>query len=792
MPLLIRYLSEKLPFPVTVRVFRILQILIRDHLPILSSECETALKILNNQLDPDVAPGWKRAMVMEIFRGIYAEPALALSIFAGYDEVEGKSHIVRDNLSIFVRLSTEKPAVIGLGHQSTAPSAHFNSNDPPTADQAAMEAGAGAGLGIITGPSTTTTPTSATGIGQWSNMRTPCMDHLDKAEAPPLPDTYVYSLVLSCITNLSDGLAKFILPLTVHNESKSKRRNKLEAQEQSAEGQNQDSSTTPGKLGRRISRTQSFRKKTVPQNPLTLEKHKTYPYIKSTAALINECWPAVLATCSTFLNSSLEADFYRGLVRSIQKFTQVAGLLRLSTPRDAFLTTLGKSAVPSQVLAGTVTSPQATPKEQQGMFSNAKGLLSVESLVSPTASLSFDKTRRVSADHAPSLSPRNLLCLRALLNLAIALGPTLNKAWSIIFETLQQADIVLAASSGRNAPRDSRGNLIPQRSDGDTAFDISNEVTAVQAAASRLFESTVDFPNEAFVSVLQALCGLLHGTPFPGSTAPSSSMPGVRPLHQRRIGSISGPVSNTDFDAQDYIMALGKMGDVVALNLSRLTQYGADDSGWSILVDELTSVFSNRTIPTPARRMAADILSQIGKDITKLSMSEESETAPDVQETVLNAIRKGIDALYRGIRKDDTIEEGAVDIHGILLDSLKSVLEQCGDSVTAGWSSVFSILSSVFRIEGEGDEVDEHSANENDQKYKSIVHPSQTISRRLARSAFESVQLVCSDFLAAIPNTLLSTLLNLILRFSSQQEDLNISLSVSCTRVDWLLVTDKF
>lgn len=225
MPLIIRSLSDRLSFPVTVRIMRILYILIRHHLSIMPSECEIALGLLNHMLDPEASPLWKRALCLEVFRGIYSDSRLVLEIYSQFDEQEGKKCVFGDNLAAFVRLATEKPAVIGLGQQSSVPTGKGDNKDNAS-EQAVAEAGALAG--VIGGPvSEPNVNGQFVGISaQWSSMKTPCMEHLDKSDAPGLPETYVYGLVLTCITNISESLAKFVLPLTVHHEGKGRKRSK--------------------------------------------------------------------------------------------------------------------------------------------------------------------------------------------------------------------------------------------------------------------------------------------------------------------------------------------------------------------------------------------------------------------------------------------------------------------------------------------------------------------------------------------------------------------------------------
>jgi hypothetical protein len=762
MPTIIRSLSDRLSFPITLRIIRILNLLIRNHLTIMPSECEIALGLLNHMLDPEASSSWKRALCLEVFRGIYSDPRLLLQIYSHFDEKEGKKNIFGDNLASFVRLATEKPIVIGLGQQSSLP-ANRNDGKDSASDQAVAEAGALAG--VIGGPTNENNGGNhPAGIStQWSNLKTPCLEHLDKAEPPPMPETYIYSLVLTCITNVSESLAKFVLPLTVHHETKTKKKTRPE--ENATPGGEPPS---PPSVSRKLSRTQSFRKKTIPVNPLTLEEHPAYVYIQTSAKLVTECWPAMLATCSTFLNAALDADYYRALVRAVQKVTQVAGLLVLPTPRDAFLTTLAKAAVPSTMVMTNVASSKSPSAEQTG----SKGLLNVDSLVNQAAS-ALDKNRRPSheGNHLPMLGARNLLCLRALLNLAIALGPTLHSAWSIVFETLQVADLVMSYSNqgGQRTP------VVGVRTEVDVSEKIETETSAVQAAARRLFESTSDFPNDSFVEVLQALCGLIQtssdSTPSGQQTPSSAGRPKV--LHQRRLGSVSGMSVSTDANSRDSAFALNKIGELAGLNEERLARYPPDDSGWDVLVTELVRYSANHHNATPTRLLAADILCRTVKEIAQLSIPDEERE--DVQARILSALETQISSLHQDNADGDSFADADVRMHQIALSALKSVIEQCGESLIAGWVSVFDSLLSVFSATSP-------SGTDNVATIMFVSDTVEVISKTLARTAFGTIQLVCSDFLAAVPDTSLPTLLELLLKFSCQQEDLNMSLTVSTLR----------
>ncbi|KAM0249876.1 hypothetical protein ACHAQJ_008850 [Trichoderma viride] len=706
MPLLMSALKGRPSFATTVRLVRILYTLLRRHISVLPSECGDALSLLTTLLDQDTAV-WKRALCMEVFRGIFAEHALVRRIFAMYDAKEGEKDIIKTLIATFVRLSTEKPAVIGLGHQSTMPVADPSGGSGLSADPALIEATSV--TGIISG--SVGSETSNIGISiQWSSVRVPCIDQLDKTEAPAIPESYIYSLILSCLSSLSDGLAKFILPLTVPNETRARRKASKQDMGRNSPAPSQLEAEAPPRGGSR-ERSASFKRNPVPLNPLELEDHPAYPEIKVCSEIVNECWPAILATCSTFLYAALDSEYYHGLVRAFQRFAHVAGLLQLTTPRDAFLSTLGKAAVPPNIISACVNAGQprsvaTTPTEaQSSVFGNARGLLSVENLSqvsSPT-----ERQRQGSMDVSITLNTRNLLCLRALLNLGIALGPTLGLAWGIILETLQQADFVLYVTGkapGRTPSLGRGGQDYQSETEANSLMaNFSTEVRSVETAASRLIESSVDFPNESFIEVVQAICGLLPDEGEANLAASNKEQPRqgqqVRiPAGQhRRVLSFSGQSSTTS--NQELQFALAKLGEIAMINLERLLAYDPKESGWDPLMHKLIQTLDSSAISPPVRTRASEILAKLALEAANAAGTLPPDVRGTIQLRLLGALRDSLKPLQKGGR-DISVSNATTDtdIHRIILDGLRGIIEDCGQTLVSGWDVTFDIIGSVFTM----------------------------------------------------------------------------------------------
>ncbi|KAM0331316.1 hypothetical protein ACHAQA_002986 [Verticillium albo-atrum] len=780
MPFIISALNDRPNFATSVRLVRILYTLLRRHLNILPTESGDALDILTHLLDQDTAL-WKRALCMEVFRGIFSEHALLRRIFLLYDARDGERDILKTLTATFVRISTEKPAVIGLGHQSTVPVANPYANSGASTDQVVLETGGV--TGIIS--SSVGSEGSNTGISsQWSNMRVPCIDQLDKTEPPSIPESYIYSLTLSCISSFSEGLAKFILPLTVSAEGRSRKRSTKQDPGRDSPAPNSEDS--PHALGPRghLERAGSFKRNPVPRNPLTLEDHPLYAEVKICAAIVDECWPAILATCSTFLYAALDSEYYHSLVRAFQKFAHVAGLLQLTTPRDAFLTTLGKAAVPPNIFTACLNagsnprtpSFDASSTSHNSILSNAKGLLSVDSLVSQGPSAT-ERGRQPSVDASGStLTTRNLLCLRALLNLGIALGPTLGPSWRIILATLQQADFVLFSThkTPSRTPTAARGQ--DNQAEGDSSSLIANfgsETKAVETAASRLIESTVDFPNDSFTQVVEAICALLETNVEDKQDAgsrPQSPPSGatLKPTGQHRKASSTSAATSAP-NQQDQF-ALAKLGDIATINTERLLSYPPDVSGWAPLVSQLIQTLNSPVTNASVRLRAADILVSLALESANVAATLEPEERGPVQLQVLESLRDALRPLEKEDR-DISVASHATDveIHKVILEGLKSLLENCGETLVSGWEIAFEIIGSIF--------VDRTFAPDDRKGSEAQTATLLTRSAKLIRSSFSSLQLICSDFLTSLPNDCFLILVDTLYKFSSQDDDLNIALT---------------
>ncbi|KAF2223056.1 hypothetical protein BDZ85DRAFT_121017 [Elsinoe ampelina] len=761
-PFLIRLLSDRQSFGITLRAMRIAPLIVQRHVVQMPEECEILLGLLTHLLDPDSSPPWKRTMVMEVFRIIYATPALVIQLYMQYDQRESSKAIVRDNISSFVRLSTEKPALIGLGQQSTTPSQPDNENENDV-DVASIEA-AGGMAGII---SSTVTESNAPGMStQWSMPKIQILDLLDKNEAPSFPETYIYTLTLECLNSLSDNLAKIILPLTMSQDGPSKRRTRQ--QQTSKEESEHERPDGPQSKTSGLQRSRSYRSSTMPINPLTLDKIPAAPKVKAIAALLEDCWPALLATSSTFLYSALDNDYYRGLIRSFQRFTQVSGLLDLVTARDAFLTTLGKAAVPPNLTSSLSYSvPQSPGVGSPGNLS--KTLLSVNNALSGQPQGGAAGGRRPS--HEPAslvLTTRNLLCLRALVNLAIALGPTLKDSFAIILGTLQHADLYLdyMQQSGSSA------SLAP----------IGHEIEAVKSASKRLMESTSDYPNDSFKYMLDIFCQSIDDDVASHSAIQSPVQSRKTSVDMsRRPSSVAAASSDSFLRTPDRYILLSKTGRLADTNISRFASYSPHESGWQRLSECLISAATERSIPRESRLAAADIHCRSVVSMVKISVVESMEDTEKIQHLALSSLKRLVEDLFEQDVRPTALD---VSIYCRALYAIQAVLEASGEVLVTGWDTLLSVIDMAFSRTGQDVTDDEHSikllipgAKTNGNSSTQDLGDINLIALEAGRIAFAITQIICSDFLSSLQPSLIITVSDILHKFAKQRAEVNMSLT---------------
>ncbi|KEF52812.1 uncharacterized protein A1O9_11229 [Exophiala aquamarina CBS 119918] len=770
LPGLSRQIARKDGFGTSVRAIAILLLLVQASADILQEQLQPIIASLISSLEKDGNILWKRALYLEFFREIFADFSTLRKLFELFDST-GKSSVIGLLLSSFVRVAAEDPSLIGLGRQSTIPV--YRGNDLRGDEVASIEA---QGLG---GAITSVSSADLTTIGlstEWSVVTTPLLKQPEKHVAPAIPSTYVYTLVLECTASFCDGLSRFVMPLSVP--TRSSRRDSGE----DSRGNNLATDARDDGPARKPSRSStSSQKYQRLVNPLQLSKNTSLAQIQLCAAMVEACWPAALAICSTFLNSALDSEFYHILIRSVQKLAQVSGVLELSTPRDALLTTLAKASIPanaSSVIAAYQGSKTAKSTD-------------IEELDDPTESLHPPREPPPTPTHQASSSPlnvRHLLCLRALLNLGIALGPTLEKgAWFILIETMQHVEALIAipttlstASQGGTPKIGTTGH--------ESQTTLASEIAAVQAATKRMLESTRGYNAAPFANLVNALFRLLGqdkpeggaqaGQVIISSPTSSTKLEASRPTHHASR-SVSGLWTKSKTLDMEISFVLSKISEISRINLYRFTLSQEHDYSWDLITSRLLKLCQNHSVSDGHRIQSASVVDLIAMETVKL-LDDANHSVKDqdvVRIWCLEALMKQLQVLTSSdLDHQDDVQ---YEIHKRLLDALESMLSHSGDALRDSWPIALDILSLSFaKLANDAGSLSNLSTDMIELKEKNA---------QILRVGFRSIQLITSDFLSVLTVESLAKLAQLLRDFGSQNFDVNVALT--STTLLWSLAS---
>jgi len=388
-PLLLRALSERPLFPLTLRCTRVVFLLLKQFSLELQTETEVfsmlIIRLITEEPDPtdhsglhSNKPPWVRVLSMEILRGLCNDAELMRNLWDRYDAKENGSKVFTSLVTELKRLVTEKPSLLGV-------SAHMGGIG-------VVSDGHGLDVSSVAGRVATAATATVSGVVgmmgtsaglsvQGSSMKLQCIDQLDKADSPPIPDTYIYLLAVQAITSLCEGFLAFTAPLYTSIVVQKPR--------------------VPGDAAVRAPPSLDI-SSLPPEEPST--KH-----LQILKDVIENGWPALLAALSFIIGTNLSEELFVEVLASYRAMTNVSGMLGLTTPRDAFFTSLAKLAVPSRVVSSldSYSDPQ-TPRAGVSLTENL-------GLAGPP--------------QPPALSERNMACLKVFLLSAFFLAGSLGESW---------------------------------------------------------------------------------------------------------------------------------------------------------------------------------------------------------------------------------------------------------------------------------------------------------------------------------------------------------------------------
>lgn len=709
-PLIIRLQTEKPNFPVALRICRIIYVLVRHYSDSLTAEVETYILSLirmgvgepdddkreskkDSKKEPkrdNVAP-WLHVLSLEILRGISGDPAVLRTIWTHYDKAGGPK-LFSKIVSAFGHLVNEKPALLGVGTQM------YGLDVPQSAVGAGNSGYLDMGIGMVASAASVGVSAMGAmvgsgtgGLGQHSTMKQRLIEQHDKTEAPPVPDTYIYLLAVQSLC----AIAESIVAGVANEDTRDAARGMAEA-----------------------------------------------------------AWPALLASLSHCISTNLSDALFSEVLTALQHFTVACGNLNLSTPRDAFLNTLARYAVPPAVVSA-MQSYLDTPAQRTG---------------GSVAEMSLTALGVASTSGPPSLSERNLACLRSLINVAQLLAPSLGPGWHDVLETLQNANYLLS-SSKRATPVNRRTasiSALPQAPGSNRpSMDIPRpeilqdlDTDHIQAAVNSLFDRSRELDDAAFTVFITALCclsaemiGMGKDTDFDTIASPVAPSP-ITPMTPHSLSSplesrrrTSGIHISQSIKSGERSFGLAKLRSVATINLPRMVK-SDNNTGWTEVTKHLLAVARYSSAPSTIRMQASDTLGEL------LLASLRTEHDARIQRQVFDDLGAQVDPnpVSNTVATD-------YDVRAAGFQTLNQILESWGHSLEVGWPTIFGMLNSVC------------------QHPNASATPAHRGNANLVRIAFPSLTLICTDFLSSLDPAAMRLCIACLGHFGRQQDDVNITLA---------------
>jgi hypothetical protein len=200
------------------------------------------------------------------------------------------------------------------------------------------------------------------------------------------------------------------------------------------------------------------------------------------------------------------------------------------------------------------------------------------------------------------------------------------------------------------------------------------------------------------------------------------------------------------------------------MNMSRLTTR-TSEVGWDVIIGHLLLVQHWHTAPANVRLQAAEIFDKIVCAAPKESAGASEDQQKHTQDQVFQALMRQAEPQDRSQISTD------VEIRQAALDTLYKVLESQGHALVCGWKTIFSILQTACPS---GKPQTSTTSLSSETSVATAAKTSQ-----LVRVAFPSLQLICSDFLAALSVEESGQCIVTLTSFGRQVEDVNVALTVS-------------
>ncbi|EDW76180.1 uncharacterized protein Dwil_GK14801 [Drosophila willistoni] len=469
---------EKPYFPISMRLLRLVAILIQKYHTILVTECEIFLSLIIKFLDPD-KPNWQRALALEVIHKLVTRSSLIAFFCQSYDLKNHATNIVHDMIAAmgsYVRYSLFNASAMMNGGQQNGGSVGSGSGGGGSASSSQSS-----GLSSLTsnnqcgfmfrGAYLPLVATFAPGL-----PKAVYLEMLDKLDAPHIPDSYGISVGHAILLDITRS------------------------------------------IGGVIQRTPELH----PSHNMAIiseEEHKPL-----CLQLINSSWSGLLSAFIPLVETSIDESTTDNILKAMQNYAALCGMLEQLQPRDAFIKAMCRSSFPPHYAMSIFANINQTDGDARCHQRNGSQDLSSQFINSCNAADIGDFRPQIVAVGTPlpsaslphsvmqapvMLTTKNLQCMRAILFLAHNNGGILGSSWHIVLQTLQHLVWILGLKPSTGGSLQAMPKPAVEANVGiQTA--VMADLPVLSQMLSQLFESSQYLDDVALHHLIDALCKLSH------------------------------------------------------------------------------------------------------------------------------------------------------------------------------------------------------------------------------------------------------------------------------------------
>ncbi|KAJ0171046.1 hypothetical protein K1T71_013245 [Dendrolimus kikuchii] len=472
--------TDRPHFPVTMRLLRLVSIIVHKYHSVLVTECEIFLSLTIKFLDPD-KPMWQRALALEVLHKMTIQPNLLKAFCECYDMKPHATNIFQDIVN-----------ALGAYVQSLFVAANVNT---PAGSAGIPQQSGFYWKGVWLPLCVTFEPGTAKSL---------YIEMLDRTEAPTIQEGYGISVAYACLMEIIRSIAITIegteyfrlqdIYDDVQNDTDEKEVNS------NKNGVNQKETDLKGdKEVTNNGHEQPDQNSNVVQK---IDAEIEDKELQLRLQLLKSSWCGLVWGLSVLAEASIGE--LEKILRAIQTLARVSGKVGHTSSRDACISALCRAALPAQYCVpglGALPCPwrREPPPPPEPDYRHQ-----VVWVGTPLPSASLPTGQQQSFVMVTS---RHVTAMKALLCAAQRDGDTIQQAWLPVLTTLQHLVWILGLKPSTG------GSMKASRASADANAVMSTstvmaDLPALSAMLSRVFESSKNLDDVALHHLIDALCKL--------------------------------------------------------------------------------------------------------------------------------------------------------------------------------------------------------------------------------------------------------------------------------------------